>query len=110
VTPEAKLKSKIASLLTQRGIFFVRVKQGPGSTVGVPDIIGCWNARMFAIEVKAPGRYENCYEGCRKDSPTQYEFLRRLKLAGGLALVVDNIDDIEHHFPRPASYQADTGT
>ena len=91
---ETTLKNKIVALLRERGVFHARIAQGPRSSVGIPDIIGCHKGVMFAIEVKRPGRYANCVEGCKKDSPVQYDFLHRLNQAGGIGIVVDSIEPV----------------
>jgi hypothetical protein len=102
VRDETWLKRVICEYLTSKGVFHQRIAQGPRSSVGIPDIIGVVPrsaGKMFAIEAKRPGRYPiSCWEGCRKDSPTQYDFLRKLSAQGGLALCVDDLEEVKLYF------------
>tara|TARA_R110000868_G_scaffold12672_4_gene60142 strand:- start:1045 stop:1254 length:210 start_codon:yes stop_codon:yes gene_type:complete len=54
---------------------------------GVPDLVGCCNGKFFAIECKA---------GKGKTTALQDNELRKIKEAGGIALVIneDNIMDV----------------
>jgi Holliday junction resolvase len=57
-------------------------------TSGVPDIVGCYKGRMFAIECKA---------GDNKATALQYKNLEEIQAAGGFAFIIneDNIDSLE---------------
>jgi hypothetical protein len=92
---EARLKEKIATLLTQRGLFFRRFAGSLFTRSGVPDFFvllpdgrACW------IEVKKPGRYKDCWAGCHKDSPGQWLFLTAVNTGGGLGLCVDSVEAV----------------
>ena len=52
---------------------------------GVSDIIGCYNGRMIAIELKAP-------KGVVSDA--QQAFIDRINEAGGIAFVARSLDDV----------------
>jgi hypothetical protein len=83
---EAELTSAIRLLLKTVGIFSWKQWQGPMSQPrGVSDIIGCWNGRFLAIEVKTPGG---------RVSPDQEKFLEAVRRHGGIAFVARSIDDV----------------
>jgi Holliday junction resolvase len=52
---------------------------------GVPDILAVISGRFVAIEVKAPGG---------KASKLQLAQLRRIEAAGGIAMVVESVDEV----------------
>jgi len=53
---------------------------------GISDIIGVWNGRFIAIEVKRPtGGIV---------SPEQNAFIMRIKQAGGIAFIARSVDDV----------------
>ena len=54
---------------------------------GAPDILGCLppHGRLLCLEVKRPGH---------APTPEQYDFLRRIERAGGLAAVVTSLEDV----------------
>lgn len=53
--PEARLTKKIIDTLKTEPRTYVRKKHGSAYGSGWPDILGCTNGIMFAIEVKTPG-------------------------------------------------------
>lgn len=58
----------------------------PATTTGICDILGCWSGRFVGVEVKRPrGQL----------SPTQTLFAMRVEDAGGVAVVVHSVDDVE---------------
>ncbi len=86
-TPEAKVKAKVVAILkAYEAYFFYPVTGGYGAS-GVPDIVGCYRGRFFAIECKAG-----------KNIPTalQERNLAQIKKCGGYALVIneDNIEQV----------------
>ena len=53
MTPEAKVKKKVAEQLRAlKAYYFYPVTGGYGKS-GVPDIVGCYNGKFFGIECKA---------------------------------------------------------
>ena len=74
----------------------------PSSLPGVSDILGCLNfdidgiriGVMTAIEVKLPGN---------KPTPAQTEFLRRIKEAGGIGIIVCSVEDVENELLKQIS-------
>lgn len=57
---------------------------GPHSIRGLPDIVGCSEGFMFALEVKLPGREGNL-------TPLQAKKLRDLEAAGAITAVVTTV-------------------
>jgi hypothetical protein len=86
-TPEKKVKDKVRKILTESGAFhFMPATHGYG-TSGVPDIVGCYKGRMFAIECKA---------GDNKPTALQMKNLALISGAGGYTEIVNetNIDAV----------------
>lgn len=82
-TPEAKVKAKaVAQLKALGAYYFYPVTGGYGSS-GVPDIVGCYNGMFFGIECKA---------GKNKPTPLQEKNLAQIRAAGGLDMVVNEIN------------------
>ena len=89
-TPEAKVKAKVVAELKRLGAYhFYPVTGGFGSS-GVPDIVGCVNGQFFGIECKA---------GKGKPTALQIMHLKRIREAGGVALIINetNIAEVENH-------------
>jgi hypothetical protein len=86
-TPEKKVKDKVRKMLTESGAFhFMPATHGYG-TSGVPDIVGCYKGRMFAIECKA---------GDNKPTALQLKNLSAIAAAGGYTEVINetNLEDV----------------
>lgn len=80
MTPEAKVKKKVAEQLRAlKAYYFYPVTGGYGRS-GVPDIVGCYNGKFFGIECKA---------GKGKTTPLQDMNIDQIKAAGGIAAVVN---------------------
>lgn len=94
-TPEKKVKDKVRKILTESGAYqFMPATHGYG-TSGVPDIVGCYKGRMFAIECKA---------GDNKPTALQMKNLTAIAAAGGYTEVVNetNIDAVNEMLARIA--------
>ena len=86
-TPEKKVKDKVRKMLTDEGAYhFMPATHGYG-TSGVPDIIGCFKGRMFAIECKA---------GDNRPTALQMKNLAAISAAGGYTEVIneENLMDV----------------
>lgn len=86
-TPEKKVKDKVRKILTESGAFhFMPATHGYGAS-GVPDIVGCYKGRMFAIECKA---------GDNKPTTLQMKNLALISGAGGYTEIVNetNLDAV----------------
>lgn len=85
LTPETQAKRAIKHFLKSLGIFHFPVLQGLGAYKGISDILGVYNGRMLAIEVKAAGGRLSDY---------QKIFLDKVKANGGIVIVAYSIDDV----------------
>lgn len=86
-TPEGLVKFKIKEYL--KGLapslwFFCPMMNGYGMS-GVPDIVGLYKGRFFAIEVKRPGG---------KPKPWQNLVMNAITLAGGLVIVAECLENV----------------
>ena len=87
-TPEGRVKAKIKTWLQARGIwFFMPVSSGFG-VKGVPDFVCCIGGTFLGIEAKAPGKLSNTSE-------LQKIQLAAIKAAGGIAIVVDDVSQLD---------------
>jgi Holliday junction resolvase len=80
MTPEAKVKKQVTTLLKERGIYYFYPVTGGYGRSGVPDIIACYKGLFLGIECKAKGN---------KPTPLQVKNLEEIAACGGLAVVVD---------------------
>ena len=87
MTPEGKVKAKVKKILDTRGAYYFMPIGGPYAARGVPDIVGSYKGKFFAIECKA---------GKGKLSMLQERALRLINESGALAIMVneDNLDDV----------------
>jgi Holliday junction resolvase len=87
-TPEGVVKDACKKYLKSIGAwFFMPVSNGMGQ-VGIPDIICCYKGMFLAIETKAPGKRTNT-------TPNQERVIEAIRGAGGWAIVVDNVNQLE---------------
>lgn len=98
---EREIQKAILAFLKQQGVFAWRNNTGVipvqrGNKVnyihngikGSADIIGIWNRKFLAIEVKRPGL---------EASPDQKWFLNEVTRRGGIAFVAHGLEDIVLH-------------
>lgn len=73
------------------------------SVAGISDIIGVWNGKPLAIEVKRPGG---------KPTESQLQFLNDFARAGGIAMVVYDVSQVQEVFNQitEAKEKANAGT
>lgn len=82
---EKDITKAIRQYLKMRRVYHWKQWQGLGSTPGVADILGIYQGRMLAIEVKGPkGRV----------SEKQQEFIDTVNECGGIAFVARSVDDV----------------
>lgn len=87
MTPEKKVKTKVVEILKGFGAYYFYASTGGYGASGVPDIVGCYKGKFFAIECKA---------GKGKTTALQEKNIAQIIAQGGLAIVVneDNIEDV----------------
>ena len=87
MTPEAKVKKRVVQQLKLLDAYYFYPVTGGYGRSGVPDIVGCYKGKFFAIECKA---------GANKPTPLQALNLEQIMLTGGIALVIneENIDSV----------------
>ena len=87
MTPEAKVKKRVVQQLKLLDAYYFYPVTGGYGRSGVPDIIGCYKGKFFAIECKA---------GTNKPTPLQALNLEQIMLTGGIALVIneENVDTV----------------
>ena len=100
MTPENVVKKKIKDLLaaydiqpaanagtfaTASGWYYSAV-QGPMSVRGIPDFIGHYRGKFFAVEAKAPGK-----------KPTGFQALQiaAIKASGGAVFIISDDESLE---------------
>ena len=87
-TPEAKVKKHVKDYLKSIGAwYYMPVSNGMGR-VGCPDILVCYKGVFMAFETKAPGKLKNV-------TPNQEREIAEINAAGGLAIVVDSVDQVK---------------
>lgn len=79
--PEAKLSRKIMDALRAHGAFCFKVWGSEHMMAGLPDIVGCYEGKFFALETKMPSKRDNT-------SPRQKHVIRLIQQAGGISQVV----------------------
>ena len=79
-TPESKVKAKVITMLDLVGAYRFSPQSGIYGRSGIPDIVGCYHGRFFAVECKA---------GTNKPTALQEKELAKIREAGGLAVWVN---------------------
>lgn len=87
LTPEKKVKNQVVNVLKSFGAYYFYPVAGGYGVSGVPDIVGCYKGRFFAIECKA---------GKGKTTALQDKHIAQIIAQGGYAIVVNesNIEDV----------------
>lgn len=86
-TPEAKVKKVVVTQLKALGAYYFYPVTGGYGGSGVPDIVGCFKGKFFAIECKA---------GKNKPTPLQEKNIAAIRAQNGAAIVVneDNMHEV----------------
>jgi hypothetical protein len=83
---ETEITNAIRGLLKSLGVWHYKHWQGPMSQPkGISDLVGIWQGRYLAIEVKRPGG---------RLRPDQQRFIDRVRIEGGIAFVARSVDDV----------------
>ena len=88
MTPEGKVKKKVAEVLKKYDAYYFFPAMGAFGRAGIPDIVGCYRGYYFAVECKA---------GKGKTTAIQEAEIEKIRQAGGKAFVINenNIDLLE---------------
>jgi len=88
MTPEAKVKAKVKTILKKYNCYYFYPSTGGYGASGVPDIVVCYNGRFIGVECKA---------GTNKPTQLQLMNLEKIKDCGGVAMVINesNTDKLE---------------
>ena len=87
VNPETHIKRACLQCLQYQfgpRLWFVNIIGGLGIRPGTPDTLLCLDGKFIAIEFKRPGG---------RLRPTQESTLLAIVRAGGIALVIDSVDE-----------------
>ena len=86
-TPEKKVKDAVTKILKAYNAYYFYPATGGFGRSGVPDIVVCFNGHFIGIECKA---------GNNTTTALQDRELDKIKVAGGIALIVNehNISDV----------------
>lgn len=79
-TPEVKVKRRVVAQLDLLGAYYFYPVTGGYGSSGVPDIVGCYKGKFFAIECKA---------GKNKPTPLQQKNIDSIAAQGGAVWVVN---------------------
>jgi len=87
LTPEKKVKTKVVAILKELGAYYFYPVTGGYGASGVPDVVGCYNGKFFAVECKA---------GKGTTTALQDKNIAQIRACGGRAIVVneENIEDV----------------
>ena len=80
MTPEGKVKKKVAELLKKYGVYYFFPAMGAFGRAGVPDIVGCYRGVFIAVECKA---------GNGKTTALQDAEIEKIQKAKGHAFVIN---------------------
>ena len=80
------VKAILKYLKTVPKCFFWKEHGGMYGTAGIPDIIACINGRFYGFEVKTE-------DG--RPTKLQESTIRKIKNAGGIALIVRSADEVK---------------
>lgn len=87
-TPESKVKAGIKAWLTKHKVWYCTPIGSQFGNGGIPDFLCCHGGRLIGIEAKAPGKRANTTD-------LQQRQLAAIQAAGGLAIVVDDVSQLE---------------
>lgn len=88
-TPESKVKKAVASMLKAHGAYYFFPAMGAFGRAGVPDIVGCYKGRFFAVECKA---------GKNATTALQNEEINKIRTAKGVAFVINETNQQDLSF------------
>jgi len=89
VQKESQLVNKIKKYLNSLdNSYFFKIHGGPMQMVGISDLIGVYNGRFVAFEVKTPENKKGATE-------LQKWFIHKIASCGGYGSVVRSLDEVK---------------
>lgn len=90
MTPESNLKKKVADYFKtlKPDLWWFKVLGGEGQKSGVPDTVGCYCGKFFAIELKRE-------DGEGSVDPKQEYEIKMIRKAGGQATVAESLAQVK---------------
>ena len=85
-TTEKAIVNSIKRYLDKLPGCYVVKTHGSIYGAGQPDLLGCYKGRMFALEVKRPGR---------RPTKLQQAVLKKWEAAGAIAAVVTSVEEVK---------------
>jgi hypothetical protein len=82
---ETQLKNKVLKAIKEKYPQCFAQKIADKFTSGIPDLIGCFNGRFWAVELKV---------GRNNATPLQLHFLYKIDLAGGRTAICRSVKDV----------------
>lgn len=83
---EKQIENIIKKYLASKGVWYIKHHANKFTKVGVPDVLGCWQGKFVAIEVKTPVGVL---------SELQKYNLKAISDAGGISIVARCLEDVE---------------
>ena len=83
---ESTLQRKVILHLRTSGAYVFKVVGSAMQQRGTPDCLVCYRGRLIGIELKVPGKVT---------SKLQEVELQKIRDAGGIGVVITNMDDLE---------------
>ena len=77
----------LARLASEPECWAVKLHSSPFQRAGLPDVVGCWRGRLFALELKG--------EEKELPSPRQQYELNAIRRAGGATAVIHRFEELE---------------
>lgn len=95
MTPEGKLKKQVKDYLRSVGAWWYMPVQNGMGVVGIPDFIVCYRGMLLGIETKAPLKNPTTREQrWKKATPNQQNRITEIRESGGVAEVVDDVEQV----------------
>lgn len=88
---ESQLTSKVKNYVKSKGAYVEKIFGGGFQASGIPDLIACYNGLFIGIELKSP-------TGKGRASDVQKIKIKRIRDAGGIAFITDNLEDVKEVF------------
>jgi Holliday junction resolvase len=87
-TPESKVKKNVRAILDYFGAYYFSPATGGYGKSGVPDFVGCYRGKFFAVECKAAGGVTTALQN--------RELSRILKARGSAFVINEKNTDLLH--------------